>query len=515
MPLRDLACPSPAARVRSTVACLLLLAGCGGGRIPGGESDQPPDVVLFLIDTLRADWTEPGGFEGATTPHMLALAEEAVVFEEAHSPAPWTLPSVVSIFTGRHLAEHNVSREAFKLSTSIPTLTELLADYGYRTGSYYRNPFAGPVSGLDRAFEECVHTKQNASGATLDKFFDGVTSRPYFLYVHNAEPHDPHQARKKFRKHFERVEQKFLKEYGELVLNYRQATRIDYAAKPRRPLGTTDNTQEQSASMARLTELLPEIENIYSASVRDADDHLGSVIAKIKERGRWDNTLFILLADHGEEMADHGGWQHDQSLYQELIHVPLIVHLPQGEHAGLRVSTPVSLVDILSTVLDVTACPPGEADPSGTSLLPLIEVASSGGGSPEDQPLLLAIRQNQRKYYRPYKESRGDVNVAVRQGKWKAIFDVEPDRVQLFDLEADPGEQHDLASEHAELANELKAFAARRYGELLERSVMAGEGGLDRQSAATLQALRDLGYVGEEGEEEEEEAQGPDESTDR
>jgi len=238
--------------------------------------------------------------------------------------------------------------------------------------------------------------------------------------------------------------------------------------------------------------------------VRDADDHLGSVIAKIKERGRWENTLFILLADHGEEMSDHGGWQHDQSLYQELIHVPLIVHLPQGAHAGLRVSTPISLVDILSTVLDVTDCPAEDANPSGTSLLPLIEAASGSGGSHADEPLLLAIRQNQRKYYRPYKESRGDVNVAVRQGKWKAIFDVEPDRVQLFDLDADPGERRDLAAEHPGLAQELKTFAARRYAELLERSVLAEAGGLDRQSAATLQALRDLGYVGESDEEDDE-----------
>ncbi len=498
---RDLSNPGRAPRTGfhvslTALAALLLFAACGGDRVPAGERDQPPDVVLFLVDTLRADWTEPGGFDGPTTPHMRALAEEAVVFEQAHSPAPWTLPSVVSIFTGRHLPEHNVSREAFRLSASVPTITELLAQYGYRTASYYRNPFAGPLSGLDRAFEECVRTTANTGGAALDGFFDGVTSRPYFLYVHNAEPHDPHQARRRFRKHFDPVGEDFLQEYGKLVLSYRVSTRVDYAARPRRPLGTTDNAREQSASMARLTELLPEIENLYSISVRDADDHLGSVIAKIKARGRWDDTLFILLADHGEEMSDHGGWQHDHSLYQELIHVPLIVHLPQGQHAGLRVSTPVSLVDILSTVLDVTGCPAGEADPSGRSLLPLIEAAGRSEESPDAQPLLLAIRQNQRKYYRPYKQSRGDVNVAVRQGRWKAIFDVEPNRLQLYDLRADPGEQRDLAAEHPQLASELKAFAARRYGELLERSVLAAEGGLDRQDAETLQALKDLGYVG-------------------
>jgi len=477
--------------------CLVSLTGCGTDDPGSGEEGpQPPDVVLFLVDTLRWDWTQPGGFDRETTPNLSKLAQQSVVFEQASSAAPWTLPSVVSLFTGKHLAEHNVVHDRLRMAASTVTFPQLLQEWGYQTASFHRNPYAGGKWGIKRGFDQTTLTSGQTDRTLLAEFFSNLTAMPFLLYVHNTEPHDPHVVRKKFMGTFDEVPSGFLKEYGELVEVYRQSTREDYVKK--NELGTIDNTEIQQKWIDRLDLRTEEIRNLYSVSVRDADDHLGDVIAGLKEQGRWKNTLFIMVADHGEELGDHGGWQHDQSAYQELIHVPLIVRFPGDEYAGKRIPTPVSLVDVMPTILEAVKCPLERPAMSGISLMPLIR----GDADPSGEMRLVSIRNNKKKYFKPYKEGRGDLNVVVRKGFLKAIFNIEPNTLELFDLAADPGETQDLAQELGPEAAALKLFAARTYAEMLKRSDQAQAGNLDDQSADVLQALKDLGYVGEDSESE-------------
>ncbi|MDP6386184.1 MAG: sulfatase-like hydrolase/transferase, partial [Planctomycetota bacterium] len=117
--------------------CLLPMIGCGGPAQPPVPVDdsQPPDVVVFLVDTLRADWTGPGGFTKDTTPNLSSLAKQSVVFEQASSAAPWTLPSVVSLFTGKHMAEHNVVHDRLRMADATVTFPQILQEWGYQTTS--------------------------------------------------------------------------------------------------------------------------------------------------------------------------------------------------------------------------------------------------------------------------------------------------------------------------------------------------------------------------------------------
>ncbi|MAG64078.1 hypothetical protein CMO84_11215 [Candidatus Woesearchaeota archaeon] len=474
--------------------CLLPMVGCGGPAqppVPVDES-QPPDVVVFLVDTLRADWTGPGGFDKDTTPNLSSLAKQSVVFEQASSPAPWTLPSVVSLFTGKHMAEHNVVHDRLRMADATVTFPQILQEWGYQTTSFHRNPYAGGKWGLKRGFDQATLTKQQTNSSDLAEFFASITAMPFLLYVHNTEPHDPHVVRKKFMSTFDPVPSEFLKEYGELVDVYRRSTREDYVSK--KPLGTIDNTEIQEKWIGRLNRRREQIQNLYSVSVRDADDRLGNVIDALKQEGRWENTLFIMLADHGEELGDHGGWQHDQSAYEELIHVPLIVRFPKDEHAGQRISYPVSLVDVMPTILEAVNCPLDQPPMSGRSLLPLIRGESDFGA----EMRVVSIRNNMKKYFKPYKEGRGDLNVVVRNGDLKAIFNVEPGTVELYDLKSDPGEAQDLSKTRSTEANELGQFAARRYAEMLKHSDHAQAGDLNDQSAEVLKALEALGYLGGE-----------------
>jgi arylsulfatase A-like enzyme len=490
---RKLTLQELAARPFLILAGLLPLAGCvENDPVITAEEVQPPDVVVFLVDTLRADWTGPGGFDKDTTPNLSRLAEESVVFDQASAAAPWTLPSVVSLFTGKHMAEHNVVHDRLHMADATVTFPQLLQEWGYQTVSFHRNPYAGGKWGLKRGFDQATLTQRQTGKPQLAEFFASITPMPFLLYVHNTEPHDPHVVRKKFMQSFDPVPAEFLKEYGELVDVYRRSTREDFVKK--NPLGTIDNTELQEQWIRRLNRRKEEIQNLYSVSVRDADDHLGSVIEALKEEGRWENTLFIMLADHGEELGDHGGWQHDQSAYEELIHVPLIVRFPQNEHAGQRIFQPVSLVDVMPTILEAVGCPLDQPPMSGRSLLPLIR----GEGDSGMNMRVVSIRNNMKKYFKPYKEGRGDLNVVVRNGDMKAIFNVEPGTVELYDLKSDPGEAQDLAQVRNEEADEFGRFAARSYAEMLKHSDHAQAGDLNEQSAEVLKALEALGYLGGE-----------------
>lgn len=271
---------------------------------------------------------------------------------------------------------------------------------------------------------------------------------------------------------------------------YRKLTRVDFQA--RRPIGTTDNTAEQQEQMAKLNELKGQISVLYDAAVRQADENLGSVVEALKRRGLWDNTLFAVIADHGEEFGEHGGWLHDQSVYEELMHVPMIVRFPKGRYAGRRVTEVVSLVDLMPTILDYIGRDELLGSLSGRSLM---GCAAKGTSQSQEQFIVPSMRINLKKYYRPFKESRGDVNVVVRRGRWKGIFNAEPDLLELYDLSKDPAEQFDLSKQQAGRAEAMRSFAKGWLEACSSGGVPTAPVRLESLDEETTERLRSLGYV--------------------
>jgi arylsulfatase A-like enzyme len=454
------------------------------------RSNAEPDVVLFVVDTLRADRLHSYGFPSETSPHIDALAELGIVFEQAQAPAPRTLPSVASLFTSRFVFEHNVVAPGEVLSPEIETLAERLDRAGYISASLFHNAWVGPRSGLSRGFQTSRLMGRQIRGQDVAEWLSEQPRGPFFLYVHNTEPHDPPLARDRFVRSFGAVTPETRAEVARTTTLYRRLARIGFANQ--RPPGTTDNTRSQQVLMERLVDLKPSIEALYAGAVKDADARVGEVVAALRAAGRWENTLFILLSDHGEELGDHEGWLHDQSVYEELIRVPLILRLPGNAHAGLRIRTPVSLVDILPTVLDFLGRSDLLGDVSGQSLLPLIREPGAG---PELEPRVVAGRHNRQKFFRPYKEGRGDLNLVVRLGQWKGIWNVEPDTFELYDLAADPGERNDLTSTQPERSQALRSFAESRLRELRDGAVAASTEAPSSLDAATRANLEALGYL--------------------
>lgn len=469
-----------AALARRTAALLLLLlTACGDGR-----RDTP--IALFLVDTLRADRVGAYGYAAPTTPRIDELARRGVVFEQAYAPAPWTLPSIVSLMTSTFPCEHGVVVDGLQLSPALEPLAARLAAAGYATASFYANEYAGAGSGLSRGFATSAYV-DGADGETVGPFLDAVASRPFFLYVHNAEPHDPYTAPPSLVRRFGEVKRVQHDRANALLLRYRRLTGADFAAG--RPPGTDDNSDEQRRVLRALRRLRPALSALYDADVALADERLGSVEDALADRGLWERTLFVLVSDHGEEFGEHGGFQHDQSLYEELVRVPLVIRFPGDAFAGRRVEAPVSLLDLIPTLADYLGRPELAHGVRGRSLMPLVR----GDGPGTAEPLPASVRENRKKYFRPFARTRGDLNLALREGSWKGIWNTQRGRLELYDLEADPGEKRDRAEDEPERAARLRGAAETWLARCRADSVApAPAPDLDAEARARLQAL---GYV--------------------
>ena len=479
-------------------ALLLLLGACNealaqkkprAGRKQQETQRAFPNVVIFMIDSLRADRLGAYGYtERPVSPRIDELARESVLFENAYAPAPWTLPSVVSIMTGLFPCEHGTLDSRFVMSEHLKPIAEKLRGSQYRTVSLYANPYSGPDYNLQRGYD-VLQSVPFANGQRVAALFDEYLREPFFLFVHNIEPHTPHTyARGPAPEGFRQISKERRLEIRDNYFAYRKLTRADFAAE--QTLGTTDNTEEQQARMKTLTEMRDDYNELYCIAVHKADERLGEVVDELKQRGVWDNTLFILLSDHGEEMNEHGGWLHDQSVYEELIHVPLLIKFPRGTFGGKRISEAVSLIDVVPTLFQYLGQAKLGRSPSGVSLMPLIREEEA---SPPSDFRVISMRFNTNKYFKPWKQTRGDVNIVVRHKNWKGIWNVEPDTFELYDLAADPREQKNLSAENQALTLSMRLIAKDFWEKArdAEIDVPKRDKTLGKQ---TEESLEELGY---------------------
>ncbi len=459
---------------------------------PSAALPQPTiDVVIYLIDTLRADRLGVYGYDRPTSPQIDALARESVLFEQACAPAPWTLPSIASILTSTFLCEHGVISEGYKVDPGVVTLAERFRSVGYRTVSLYVNDFAGPVSGLDRGYDVCTKLPAYVEAADIAPHLRDA-ARPLLLYVHNIEPHNPFNAAYEHIRLFGSVPDFQVERMSRLLSYYRRFLRLNWPAT-RRP-GAPDNSPQQQALLTQLHALLKEHNVLYDAVVREADQRLGEVVGELKRSGRWENTLFVLLSDHGEELGEHGAYLHSQSLYQELLRVPLLIRFPRDEHAGRRVRDVVSLVDVLPTLLDAVGRPDLAGQARGRSLMPLIRGQAREGDSPFVIP---ALRENVKKHFQPWADSRGDRNLAIlsRDGRWKGIWNIDLNTFELYDLAADPREQTNVAETNEPMLQAMFAAARPWLEQCLAGRKTGEQVPLEHIDEQTLRNLAALGYV--------------------
>jgi arylsulfatase A-like enzyme len=472
--------------IRAIVGLILVLLLAGGWWIwqPKIFGRNVP-VVIYLVDTLRADRLGFYGYPRPTSPELDALATESVVFEQAYAPAPWTLPSVASLITSTFSCENGMT-ERKKLNPALKTLAERLGAAGYFTGGVYHNIWIGPLTDLDRGYEIFNYRvlEKDQWLSDIGKLLDQVDDRPFLTYLHTMEPHDPYVVPYPYISplgHVSLDDRIRFKGLFDQLVKLRQA---DWIAE--RPIGTTDNTEKQKRAVAALTELSEPIGILYDAAVRWSDAHVGEVVRMLQERDIWDDAIFIFLSDHGEELLDHGAWLHGQSVYEELVRVPLLIHFPAGQFAGQRIETPVNLVDIMPTIFDYLGRSELCDGCRGSSLLPLLR------GDERPANSISSLRMSRAFYYRPDKERRGDTNLALRDGQWKAIWNDELQFLELYDLQNDSGEKMDVSAQHPERVKVLSGRAREWLRECKDRAKPPAE--LGEVDAETMEQLRSLGY---------------------
>lgn len=476
--------PVGLAMILALMAGSLARSAWGGGSGPsssaGGEAS--PNVLLIVLDTVRADSMTPYGSSRDTTPKLARFAARGVVFEEARSTAPWTLPSHASLFTGRWPFEMSAD-VGRPLDSTFPTLAERLAERGYATGGFVANlENCNAWYGLARGFQHYEDYYENAVVSPLETLrcsrlgrFAATSKLGWSLIKMVAKPESY-----RYRKSAEMINRDALAWLSDqedrpffLFLNY-----FDVHDPYVPPAGADRkfSTREADESVS------PEdrARDAYDDCLAYLDDQVGRLLDELERRGKLQNTMVVITSDHGEAFGEHGLSGHGVSLYRPETHIPLIVVDPSRAPAGRRIAHPVSLRDLPVTVLDLI----GGADDSpfpGTSLASSWDDEAKDDDGPE--PVLVEVDRADR--VPPEVEDAparlGLMRSVVAQGR--AYILNGDGSEELYDLDNDPEEANDLADDPG-VEEELDRFRAK-----LERLTRL-EPGLDQPVQATTRVLR-------------------------
>ncbi|MFQ6109690.1 MAG: sulfatase-like hydrolase/transferase, partial [Candidatus Aminicenantales bacterium] len=401
------------------------------------------NIVLFTIDTLRADHLECYGYDRVKTPHINTLASEGLLFEHTIAQAPLTLPSHSSIFTGTYPLFHGIrDNGGFYLDESHITLAEVLKGRGYATGAFVGAFVLDSRWGLDQGFDyyfdhfdltkykrislDSVQRRGDEVLAEACEWLEKNGKHKFFTWIHLYDPHTPYDPPEPYRTQYGG------RHYG-----------------------------------------------LYDGEIAYVDQLMGEFRRFLEERNLWDKTLVIFTADHGESLGEHKESAHGFFIYDSAIRVPLIMRFPEKRIQGRVIPNQVRSIDIMPTVLHMIGEDPPESV-QGKSLLSLI----LGRDNKEEFPAYSET------YWPRFHYGWSELK-SLRKGRFKFIDAPKP---ELYDVREDPGEVDNLINRKASLGHEMKRelmdLIARYSAEGIEE---AGPQKIDNDSLVKLQAL---GYIG-------------------
>lgn len=417
------------------VAASLILASCSRPKLPPGDGRL--NVVLITLDTIRADRLGAYGNTRIETPFTDGLAARGVLFERCIAPAPLTLPSHTSIFSGTYPIYHGVRDNGdFTVPADLTTMAQLFHEKGYRTGAFVGAFVLSARWGLNRGFDTYTEPTGASAAEVLSMgdvrrrgeavvedalvWLRQPSSSPFFAWIHLYDPHLPYDPVPPFRERYP--------------------------------------------------------EDPYQAQVAYSDAQLGRVGAYLDSTGLANRTMVIFAGDHGEGLGDHEEIDHGLFVYQTTVRVPLIITHPALRSGGIRRPEVVSLVDVLPTVMDAIGLRrPGEVQ--GQSLWPLL----GGEGTFRERPVYAETQY-------PRLHFGWSALSSLQERHLQFIGSSEP---ELYELAKDPGQKRNLLEAKPERLAEMK----RRLGDLEASLGRNAKTASQAPDAETIAKLRSLGYL--------------------
>ncbi len=441
------------------------------------ERQRKPNVLLIIVDTVRADRLGCYGYHRNISPGLDSLATHGIVFEHPIAQASWTRPSIATVLSGLYPSTHRAISKVSMLPGDVVTLAEAFRAGGYYTVGYANNINIAPMFGFGQGFIEYYHlspeyffgASESAAKLSLydimrlirerfiskakhvDHYYRDAAyvsakakewlrekkPRPFFMFLHYMDPHDPY----------------FVHPY-----NGEGYARV---SMPNPPL-----------------EMAQELSDVYDQEIAFWDSHFSDLLASMRANGLFDNTIIVVTSDHGEEFAEHGGWWHGTTLYDEQIRVPLVVCLPDSAMAGSRIANQVRLLDIAPTLL--SRC--------GLPVPPTMQGSSLHWEEPEFEGIKHAYAEE---------DFEGNLLKSIRSLDWKLVQANRGNRrglaaLELFGLNTDPKERTNLIDENQDEVRQLQTLIDDYSRQAMEAAVQEEHVDLDGTTRDQLEAL---GYM--------------------
>jgi len=444
--------------------------------LPARAKDHPPDVFIYVIDALRADHLGCYGYDRGTSPAIDAFAKGATFYQKAFTPTTWTRPSMATMLSGLYPSVHGAMHNTDGLAEWPVLLPEVLQDMGYATACFTTNLQVGEKFGFNQGYDRFVLNHFVSARWAISetaRFLNALDpARPAFVYLHTIEPHDPYTPRPET---FERFDRGYEGRCDGSIEALVEAGRV--------------NPDLSVDDIAYLVDL-------YDAEVFEADEQFGEFLDMLRESGRFEDAVVILVADHGEAFGEHDTLCHGRNLNVEEMHVPLIIRYPKGRHGGMSVEERVGMQDLLPTLFAEVG-----ARPNLTYRIPGRELPPSERSSaqPEREPFYAELSQ--------FGGNGLDLVAVIDEDGYKRVVDVSvapretaaKKSLGLWDTRRDPRESEDLSQR-------LAARAA--YDEqMMVRWLLAQKERREHMSTAPApriyvdeelrRQLRDLGYIGD------------------
>ncbi len=497
------------------VLCALAIGSLLPSCKPAEKNNEQPNVLFIVLDTTRADRLGLYGHNRPTTPFLDEWSKKALVFDDCQSVSSTTVPSHASMFTGQLPSSHLTDNGHPTLDDKHETLAEILGSNGYRTFLFSANPFISEDNNFDQGFETAEHpwSEQHiaqsadiirskidpadesselprkiksgrvenwaikacgevAEDALVSWLDRTEKNKPFFAFINYMEAHRPLLPPRRLR-------EKFMTK-AQVRRSYK--TDVSWTRMWEYVFGLFDYRKEEEEAI-NLT---------YDAAVAELDEILESLITSLDDRGNLDNTIILITADHGEHLCEHHLLDHQYSLYQPLLKVPMILWHPKVK-AG-RNTDPVSNIDVFPTILALAGV--GNNPNANEYAVSLTQtrprrLLRSDYFSPPKKPISDVKRKKRNWNDKPFLRRLR----SIVDGKYKLIWSSDESH-ELYDLQVDPGELHNLFQQEQEIATAILS----RLLPVANEAAYQNKNGNGAQTASQLKRMRAHGYTGSENE---------------